>query len=458
MHGFKGQSGMRFYSVVVFIFFVFLSCKSGSDILAKIDGDTVTRSEFNDWIESRNLSLKKVYNDKYAMSDYLCQIAVEKLNAAKAEKSGYNVDSKFKIIENALYMNLLADFITEKQKADPVFNEKGLDLSIIRVFFRNNNTDESLIEKENKKKLIIHILSKLKSGEDFNELAVKYSEDTLSENKGRMGILPENIIEDSILNSVSQLYENDYSKEPVQVGNSFCLIKLHKRYQLTGKNLKNIVTDQNNLERILNYYEKKSQDDLINKIYRERNVISKIDKTTFRKSNESIFSIDGDVFTSDELDIILKFFYSIKNGYPPSNEFSLNEKKLTSEKILKERLLASEAKNILLEHDKKFERNWKYLRRATLAGAYKYNILLKKLKVSDEEIRKEFNENRNKKYFRLKKIKNKDIKVFLTYQEAIPVIKNNLNRESLRSLKKAWDDRILIDGNYQIVNKDFLIN
>jgi len=434
-----------------------LSCKNGSDIIATINGGEITRLEFNDWLESRKIPAGSVYKDKYAMSDYLRLLAVEKLTAEKALKSGFGDEKNYRIIENTLYKNLLATRLTDKKKEEITFSETGYDISIIRLFSKNETVKEHSLEKENKNKLMIFLLSELAAGKDFNELAGKYSEDAASRKKGRLGIVPESVMDDGIKNSVIKLKENEYTKEPVILGKSICLVKLHKRYELNEKNIKSIITEKENEERVIEYYKNKFIDEMLKNIQKEKNIVPDINKTSFR-NNTVIFSIGAENFTSSELDAILKLFYSLKNGIPSDGNFPDEEKIITSQKIFKERLLASEAQKILLEEDPSFKRDWFYLKRATLAGAYKFNILSKGIKIKDADIRNEYERNKTIRYIKIQNKNNKEIKIILTFNEAKPIIINQLNRENLKLSRKKWDNEILAEGNFKIINKGFLIN
>ncbi|HPS88131.1 MAG TPA: peptidylprolyl isomerase [Spirochaetota bacterium] len=449
---------MRYAAILSLILLLPLSCKKGNDVFASIDGGVITRSEFNDWLESRKIPVESVYKDRYSMSDYLRQLAVEKLTAIKAEKNNYNNEKIYKTIENNLYKNHLAAFFINKRSKEIAFNEKGADLSIIRLFIKKADAKDRIIEEGYKKRIMANLLAELKTGKDFNELAAKYSEDAAAQKKGHLGIVPENILEVEIKNAVDLLKENDYTKEPVIAGKSLCLIKLHKRYDITEKNIKNIVTDKSNAERIIDFYKNRSLDETLNRILKEKRIVSKIDTSSYKNSDEVIFSIDGERFTSGYLEDILNLFYSLKYGMPSTKGFSVKEKRITSEKIFREHLFASEGRKEYMEESPVFQRDWFYLRRATLAGAFKYSILMKKALVTDEETLAEYIQNKTTKYYKIKKMNNKEIKVYLAFKDIKNSIKNKLGRDKLKSLKKQWDKEILSEGNYKIVNKDFLIN
>lgn len=449
---------MKYYIFLFLIVLLPLSCKRGSDILATTNAGDITRSEFNEWLESRSIPAESVYKDRYSMSDYLRQIAVEKLTANMAEKNNYQNQKIYKTIENTLYKNHLSTFFIDQKSRETVFSEKGADISIIRVFVKANNSRDRSVEEEHKKRIINNLLAELAAGKDFNELASKFSEDAAAKKKGHLGVVPENILEDEIKNAIRNLDENDYTKEPVTVGNSFCLVKLHKRYDINEKNIRTIVTDKDNAERIVDYYKNRSLDEIINRVSKEKSIVTNIGIASYRNRNEIIFSIDGERFTSGELDDILKLFYSLKYGMPSTEEFSLNEKKITSGRIFKERLFASEAKREFMEENPVFKRNWFYLKRAALAGSFKYETLLKNLPVTDDEIRKEYLQNKTTNYYKTKKINNKETKIFLSFGDVKTSIKNKLNREKLKSLKKQWDSEILSDGNYKIIEKEFLVD
>jgi hypothetical protein len=439
--------------ILFLAFTIQISCKSGKDIFATFNGGSITRSEFNGWLESRNVPLDLIYKDKYAMSDYLHQIAVEKLTSEKAEKSGFNNERFYLIIEKTLNKNLLATFFTSEIKTKITFTEKAADLSIIRLFTKKTKTQS--FSEENKNIIVNKILSDLNDGQDFNALAKKYSEDAASVKNGHLGVLPEYIMEPGILDAISHLSENQYTSRPVILGDSICLIKLHNRYTITEKNIAGIINDKKTSDRIIDFYTKRFLDDLRTKILQDKSVVTNINNISFKKENEVIFSIRGEDFKSEELNDILKLFYLLRYGMLPVDEFSFEEKKITAEKIFQERIFALEANRNGIDSDIKFKRNWIYLRRAALAGLYKYNSFLKDLSVSDSEVLQEYTLNRLKKYYSVKKINNKEKKVYLSFNDAKLKIRNQLIKEKLKNLKKRLDSDILAESNYAIRNKDF---
>ncbi len=448
---------MKAYILFLIIFLFSFSCKQNDDVFAIFNEGNITRLEFNDWLESRNILAESVFKDKYSMTDYLRQMAVEKLTAIKAEKEGYANDKSYKTVENTLYKNLLATYFTDNKSRDIIFNEKAADVSIIRVFLKQDISAEASKENENKKRIIYFLLEQLNSGKDFNDLAGKYSEDAASKKNGHLGIIPENAMEDIIKKAVNLLNENEYTKEPVAVGNSLCLIKLHKRYELTEKNIKEIVGKENS-DRIIDFYKNKNLDSIWEQILKKRNIKPTLDNVLYKKNKDIVFTVDGENFTAEQLEDILKLFYSLKYGMPSTEKFSQKEKQMTSERIFKERLFASEAEKIKMNENAEFKRNWYYLKRATLAGAYKYNILMNQLLIDKEDIMKEYLLNKTTRYYKVKKVNNIDKKVFLPYNDVRVEIKNQLSRAKLKSLKKKWDNDILNEGKFRILNKDFLVN
>lgn len=447
----------RVVKILLFAILIFYSCSRGGDIFAVINGENITRQEFNDWLESRDIPVKSVYKDKYTMNDYLKQIAVEKVTVSRAEGSGYNRDKIYKTVENTLYKNLLSTFYSGKIREEVTFNENAVDISIIRLII-NKDVKNHHNEEENKRIVLNNIINELKAGKDFNDLAAKYSEDAAAKKKGHLGIVPEFVLEDNIKSVLSSIKENEYTLEPVISGKSLCLIKLHRRYMLNEKNIFDIVKEKTNADRIIDFYKNRSLDQNYNDIVKESKAFSKIETAGFSRRDEVIFSINGDSFTSGELDDILRLFRLLKFGVISTDNFSIQEKKITSEKIFRERLFASEAEKKSMDKDPEFMRNWFYLKRATLAGTYKYNLLQQKIKITKNDIWEEYVKNRNTKYYRIKKINNKEEKIPLPFLESEKMINNLLSREKLKSLKKEWDNGIIDEGNYKIVSKDFSID
>ncbi len=445
---------MRRIVPAALLLLLLISCKMGSDILATTNAGDITRSEFEEWLQSRKISVEKVYDDRYAMSDYLKQLAIEKLTAHKGEVSGYANEKQYLTIEKAMYKNLLSSFYKESRWRELAFSEEAADISIIRIFY---DPKEPHGDKETKRKLVMNILARLKAGEDFNILAGRYSEDAASRKSGRLGILPYSLMEDGLRTTVSTMGESGYTHIPVVIGNSFCLIKLHKKYVLNEKDLKNTVTDKNQYDRIVNYQREKYIDRLLADAGSRKDVISNIDRAQYVSQGEIIFSVNGENFTAGDLSDILNLFHSLKTGTAPANGFTLKEKKATAEKILSESIMALEGARMSLDKSPDFVRNWKYLKRATLSGAYKYSVLMNKVSVSYDEVLKEYRENRGAKYTK-KKVKNgRELKIPLNFAEVKDSIKKEISRERLLSLKKSWDEETLEQGAFSIRDRRFLV-
>jgi len=438
---------MKRLFIIILISLSLYACKSGNDQFAVYTGGSIIRTEFNEWLESRNMSVDLVYRDKYAMGDFIRQIAVEKLTSEIAEKSNYDKDRLYLQIEKTLYKNLLSTFYSAAVKEDITFTDNAVDISIIRLFI-NDGGRILHVNKQNKKKLIRQIISELNSGADFNFLAKKYSEDSLSSKDGHLGIIPESLLEKEIVETLSFLKENEYTKKPVILKGAICLIKLHGRHIITEKNIRNIINDKKNIERILDYYNSKALDELRLKSSGNKNITSNIDKASFRNKNEILFSIDGEIFTTEELYNILNLFFLLRNGYLPVAEFTLKEMKTTAEKIFRERIIALEASIQGIDFNSKFKLKWHYLKRAALAALYKYNIFIKDINFTEKDILQEYLRNKDKKYYKIERRKNKEKKIYLSYREAKNNIRSLLAREKLKSLKKSWDDNILADNNY----------
>jgi hypothetical protein len=440
---------MKKILVLILVILLQPACKSGDDRLATYTGGYITRTEFKEWLESRNMPVDLINRDKYAVSDYLCQIAVEKLTSDLAEKSLYNRGKLYLLIENTLYKNLLSTFYSGIVKDGITFNVTAVDISIIRLFTEKNGKPIPAGGKD-KYKIILQILSELKSGADFNVLAKKYSEDAASAKNGRLGFIPEELLEKEIASAVAYLEENEYTSEPVILKGSLCLIKLHSRQKITEKNIANVITEKKNIEIIFDYYKTRALNETYMKIAGEKNIILKTDKSSFMHNKEVLFTIAGETFTTGELADILKLFFILKNGYPPVDEFTFAEKKTTAEKIFRERIIALEAARQGIESDSKFRRNWAYLKRAALSGLYKYNVFMKDINLTEKDILQEYYLNKEKKYYKIEKQNNKEKKIYLSYNEAKNKITTLLAKEKIKSLKKKWDKDILEENNYKL--------
>ena len=187
--------------------------------------------------------LDKKYEDTKNQKDYVKQNV--KTIEADAEKYGvsletyisayYNIKSKSELEDflalnykrNLWILDYAKETVTEKQINEYYETQVQVDIEasdiLITIDASSSASDDEKKEAENNAlKTANEVIEKLKNGEDFAELAKKYSKDqTSKENGGSLGTINKNDVEIEVFNSLLELSDGSYTTSPVKAADGY---------------------------------------------------------------------------------------------------------------------------------------------------------------------------------------------------------------------------------------------
>ena len=155
---------------------------------------------------------------------------------------GYSTIKEFKeYIELNYFRDLATTDYAKKQITDDEIQEYydtevvgDIEAShiLITVDVKDDATEKEKTEAENKaKKQAEDIIEKLNNGEDFSELASKYSKDDSNKDKGgALGAFNKGDMEAAFETAAYALKVDEYTKEPVKTSYGYHIIKKTKEY------------------------------------------------------------------------------------------------------------------------------------------------------------------------------------------------------------------------------------
>ena len=219
--------------IIFFLMGLLAACDSG-DQLAKVNGQTITEQQFAAYAKLRRLNIANEEQRNKALDQYLEREAL----AAVIEKQDV-LDSEMIAAElNEFRKEMLVSRYFEKYLANTVtddavknyYNTHVTDYSakkthVAHVLFRVNQT---MGENERKAKLTAaqEAYSKIKAGQDFAEVAKKYSEDTVSGKKGGdLGWLTQGSIDKRFSEKIFAMSPGDVA-EPFETSFGFHIVKI----------------------------------------------------------------------------------------------------------------------------------------------------------------------------------------------------------------------------------------
>ncbi|NLV68509.1 MAG: hypothetical protein GXY14_12640 [Spirochaetes bacterium] len=432
-----------FCFLVTFAVSSFSSCTSGKDVLALVNDKPLERNELREWAEARRISPELLRTDAEAKKSMLRQLAIEKIILDKASSEGFNHNRDYQTIRDTVYRNFLASYYNSRHFKKIKFSEKCADISIIRIFYKGAAGGDDYRAKLS----IINdiILPALSRGENFGNLATKYSMDSAKSRGGDLGFVPLKMLEDEIQSAINTLAEGAYTLKPVEVGNSLCIVRLKRKVELTESNIEKYIADKITRGRIYAYVKRQAVELSENSLKANPSAVSRISSARFANDSEFLFSAGNITCTTGDVKKILNLFYMLKN-VETRKSFPKEEIRTTAERVYREALIASEAERLGYHNDAEFKKYWEYLERATLSGLYRGNYLINNVSVSKEELDAVYKSARQKEMNGKSGIQNSGLTRDAVY--------SRLYRSKFKKMKDDWEKSLLGEYRFRLTGKD----
>ena len=187
---------MKKFVICLFLALLVISCAKKDDgkVLATIDGEKVTLQEFNKELDKIPMNMKMLVASESGKKNYLDRLVVKKLLLKEASKAKIESDKEFQERVNDIKEQLLIETLLKKKiTADTQMSEDDLKkyYEEHKEEFKKDGeiyTRHILLKTEEEAK---QVQAKLQKGEDFTELAKKYSIDpNVKASGGEIGFQP----------------------------------------------------------------------------------------------------------------------------------------------------------------------------------------------------------------------------------------------------------------------------
>jgi peptidyl-prolyl cis-trans isomerase C len=453
---------MKKLSIIVVGFALLLpGCKRATDVLATYTGGRVTRGEFNDWMEFRNMPKEAILKNKSQQKNQIEQLAAEKLTIQEAKKSGFDKSENFSYLNYFLTQNFYAQYLTKAISNKGEFKERAAKVRIIKLMVRNykivnnrrvNYTGEEL-ESRFRKKIdnAKSVLSELRKGISFEELAKKYSEDFSKRKGGDIGYIIDGMRSKTFTDAVFALKKGEVTKEPVRDGNAVYIIKVDDLVTLTPDTIDDVVEDKAqrmSLKRRLMYNSAaKLQENLLN----AKNVENNADKVDLRNPPAVVYKIGDKEFRVSDLNRLVDFIVTRKRrmGFHDAG-LSDAEKRRTARNILQQEVLMREAKKRGYDKDEKFKKELNFTMGYYLASTYQTEVILNDVRITPREVREYYNKNLERMFTRNIKEGSRTLKKpvpFGTIRNSIEYRLLNIKRSEKI---KGWTEELLKKNDFKI--------
>jgi len=223
---------MNFKYLTFLVFFLscfFINAQNNSKVLFTIDNEPIYTQDFLS-VYNKNINLMDD-SSKNAVENYLDLYVNYKLKVKEAFELRLDTTTKFKNELNQYKISLTAPYLKDKEVSQKLIEEgynrisKEVDVSHILLFLKPDASPKDTLVAYKK---LIEARNLINEGIDFNEVALKYSEDpSVSQNGGKIGyftgfqmVYPfENMAYNTPVNQVSMPFRTKFGYHILKVHN-----------------------------------------------------------------------------------------------------------------------------------------------------------------------------------------------------------------------------------------------
>ena len=226
-----------FICLLLFFFVVSCSKKESGTVLATIDGENISLEEFNKELDKIPANMKMLVATQTGKKNYLDRLIIKRLLLKEAKKEKVDSEKDFQDRLSDIRDQLLIEAVLKKKiTADTKMTDEELKkyYDANKEAFKKDteiNTRHILVKTNEEAK---QILAKLQKGEDFAELAKKYSIDPqAAQSGGELGYHPKGTLMPEYEEAASKLTKVGQISGIVRTKYGFHIIKLEGMRQAT---------------------------------------------------------------------------------------------------------------------------------------------------------------------------------------------------------------------------------
>ena len=443
------------------LFMVQVGCKSESDVLATYENGKITRGDLYAWLDSHRMPRENILKKKSQQESKLKDIAMTRLTADEARKAGFNKSEDYKFLFGLLKGNYYAGYIKRKISDNSEFSEDLVKAGMIKVYVKNykieNNKRIKLSDAEVEKKIAEEmvkaksIVKELDSGADFSELAKKYSDDYTKKKGGDIGYISKDMKGPEFSEAAFSLKEDEYTKDPIRIGNSIYIIKVYDKKTVTQDSIYDVIEDKPRADRIKKSILRDRAKNFEDKLAKADDVKDYIDSNISKKNPSSIlFQVGDEKYTVADLNRLIAFIEKKRQGSAGKAKIDDNIKKQMVKRLFNEKLLMREALKQGVDKDPEFIKVWELFQINALANAYKNDVILQDAGVTPQEVREEYNKNKDRLYTRKKKVGKRTVKEVMPFKDVKDRIAYMLKNKKKSKKRREWENDLLKNAKFQV--------
>ena len=444
----------------------FFGCKRDGDVLATYKDGNITRGEFYGWLDARRFSRETLLKSKARQKDKIENLAIEKITVAKAKAEGFDKNEEFQTFKEISTENILIKRLYDREiKEKAHFKEPAVKVRQIMLRVKDFDIDPkqknkrvTLSKQELEKRTnetiarAKEIIEKLNKGDKFEELAKQYSEDFSKQKGGEVGYIVRVMMPQEYSDAAFSLKKGEYTKEPVNVpGRGIHIIKVEDIEELTDKNIEKIIENKSQAMNIKNTLLRNYSKDYMDKLMNAPDVKFFENKAASKNNADILFKVgEKNYAVGDMMKRIEMRQYGANTANRPKVNITDEQRKNMAKSFFQYEILKRDALTKGIDKDPEFLKEMEARTDSLLAREYTNKLFSADVKVTYNEIKEEYDKNKESRYFKMVNVGNKRVKK----PEPLNAVKDRIER-NLLSMKKSekrknWTTQILQEYDYKL--------
>jgi peptidyl-prolyl cis-trans isomerase C len=377
------------------------ACKRDSDVLATYSDGQVTRGEFHSWMDTRHIPRESVLSARVKQKAKLRQMVVERLTVKEAKNAGFEKNEDFLKLQNLMKSNFTSGYLQKQIRESGIFEVEAVRASIIKLRVKDYNIVNNKQVKMSAAELKAEtgrvmkdaegIIARLDAGEDFAAIAKNLSDDYSKRKGGDIGFITREMREPEFAEAAFALGRGEYTKKPVLAKNAVYIIKVARKDRLTPENISGLIDDENEAKRLRSRLQAAAANNFEKKLREAPDVTDNIGKVNLKDRDALIYKVGAGEYRVSALNDLISFIEKKRGGMGgPRQTLDDERKRRLAERMLHEALLVREAQKRNLDRDEKFQQEWNSFYEFSLASSYRDDVVLAGVKVTPDEVRKEY--------------------------------------------------------------------
>ncbi len=441
---------------------LFIGCKRDSDVLATYNNGKVTRGDFHIWLDAHHISKDAVLKRKKQQVSKLNMMVLWKLAAEEARKAGFDKTEDFKALADIATESQLISIVLKREVQkqagfeEPAVKLRQIVLNVKDFKMLNNkrvNIEGADLEGEFGKAMeeARQIIAQLDKGADFAELAKKHSQDFSRTKGGDSGFIIGPMVHPELAKAAFALPEGKYSTEPVRLPNSVVIIKVEGKTTLRPDNIERVIENKAQAASLKNRLLRNSGENYLSGLKTAPDVAVTLENIASRDKKAQLFKIGEAVYTvgdlESRLDLISRKIYK---DAPGKKKITDEQKKRFAESMLRYALLSRVAEQKGIVREPEYKQNVELRLVSLLAREYMKHVSSENTKITEKDIRDEYEQSKDKRYYTVQRVGGKNQKVIQPFSQARERIEKTLFIKRQSSFLKEWKEKILLDGNFNV--------